>query len=358
MSTKKATTTKKLTSKPINKRSAYITHVIPKKPIFIWRSHPEDDINAFGKLIKHLKEKENVQDINKSEYDNDFQNFYTFSIEPYKNIKEGYSFCTNPTTGVGEGYLVNTANDPENATLISADIDSSGFITAVYAILTFNVVNTIKPKIKVHTLCGNQVLPQSGEGTRLLKLIEKAGRETKLIKIALNPIDTAIPFYRKNKYRAVSENSPISENSSDYETDSDSPELTMQKNVRAQDRWTKLRTAVKLGTILKDIRESTKQHELQKKYKTASTQKAKERLMLKREATPIVPGATLLKGVKFVPKKQPGIPSKVIVPGESFALANKREEILKTAATTQKKEVEQIIANLKKSQKKTRKTNK
>lgn len=355
MSTKKAT--KKLTSKSINKRSAYITHVIPKKPIFLWTSHPEDDINAFGKLIKHLKEKENVQDIDKSKYDYDFQNFYTFAIEPYQNIKEGYSFCANPKTGVGEGYLVETGNDPENATLISADIDSDGFITAVYAILTFNVVNTIKPKIKVHTLCGNQVLPQSGEGTRLLKLIERAGKETKLIKIALNPIDTAVPFYQKNRYRAVSENSPISENS-DYETDSDSPELTMQKNVRAQDRWTKLRTAVKLGTILKDIRESTKQHELQKKYKTASTQKAKERMMLKREATPIVPGATLLKGVKFVPKKQPGIPSKVIVPGESFAFSNKKEELLKTAATTQKKEVEQIIANLKKSQKKTRKTNK
>ena len=67
---------------------------------------------------------------------------------------------------------------------------------------------------------------------------------------------------------------------------------------------------------------------------------------MKERSTKIVPGASLQSTFKFVPKPKPGIPSKLIVPGESFVNSNKKAEILSAADAFRKKEVEEIIARL------------
>ena len=96
--------------------------------------------------------------------------------------------------------------------------------------------------------------------------------------------------------------------------------------------------------------------ELQQKYLELAKEKEANRPIrldtrtMRERATLIVPGASFENTRKFVPiTSTKGTPSKVIVPGESFVLSNKKAEILAAAEKSRKEEVDQILTNLKKS---------
>lgn len=320
-------------SKPkINKRLSYFTNVIKRKDTRLWVPSNVDPDSIFAQLLSYIEFVENVEQIDKSLYGYDFTNFYGLEIaDKYDNtIIEENTFCSSKEAGgVNEEYIIDMANGHDNATLLSVKMNPDDSINEVYALVTFRVSES-KLAIKIHTLCGNQVLPPSGEGTRLMKMLERVGNEFGVHKILLNPIDTAVPFYEQNKYRPLRK-------SESQETDYDSDEVQMQKNVRAQKYWAKLRNAVKLRTLMARSKKASQKLELRKRYLTKIKTK-KLKITPRLRAKLIIPGESLKSSIKFVPKPKVEIPSKIIVPGESFILSNKKSALLETASKTAAKQ--------------------
>jgi hypothetical protein len=337
----------------INKRLSYFTKAIKPKEVLLWASDEPDQNTLFGMLVGYLEWSMGINRIDKSIYLNDFNEFYNIEIaSKYDGVvpgKEDYTFCSSKMNGgVNEEYIKDVANESLNATILSVSLNPDKSINTVYALVTFRVSES-KMAIKIETLCGNQVLPPSGEGSRLMKLLENAGYEFGLHKILLNPVDTAVNFYVDKKYRYLHSNE--SQETPDSDSDASS-HVVMQKNVRAQKRWAKIRTAIKLATIMKKTRNANTRLQLEKKYAKLTKQKEESRpikinpMTMRERSTRIIPGSSFASNIKVVPKSKPGIPSKVIVPGESFALSNKKAEILDAAATSRKKEVDELLAKL------------
>jgi len=158
--------------------------------------------------------------------------------------------------GVDLGYIIQTASREDTATILSLDVDeTSGEILEVYALASFNVSNK-KMAIHVSTLCGNQVLPQSGEGTRLLTLIENVGHKAGLSKVFLDPVISAVTYYNGRRYSVMDKRdssgtgSSSSTSSTSSSSSSRSPEIHMQKNVGAQKNWNKVRSAYNMRVLL------------------------------------------------------------------------------------------------------------
>ena len=347
----------------INKRLSYFTKAIKPKDIRLWAPDNPDESTLFGTLVRYLEWTLGIPRIEKENYANDFTNFYDMEIAAkYDGVVEGKehdNFCsTKMNGGVNEDYIKDVANEELNATIISLSFNPNTSINSVYALVTFRVSES-KKAIKIHTLCGNQVLPPSGEGSRLMKLLENAGYEFGLHKILLNPVDTAVDFYVDKKYRNLrsSESQETSDGDSSYHH-------VMQKNVRAQKRWAKIRTAVKLATIMRSTKNATKRRELEKKYAKLTKEKDATRPIkldiktMREQSTKIVPGNSFNTNVKFIPPKTKklGIPSKTIVPGESFVIPNMKAEISERAARSlareAKTEMAVMVDNLKKTSRK------
>lgn len=342
----------------INKRLSYFTNVIKRKDLRLWAPTNIDPDSTFGQLLSYIEFVENIQQIDKSLYENNFATFYAMEIEKYDNaIKKGANFCSSDKEGgVNEEYIVHSAEEETNATLLSVQMNPDNSINEIYALVTFRVSES-KKAIKIHTLCGNKALPPSGEGTRLMKMLERVGNEFGLYKILLNPLDTAVPFYAQHKYR------PLGEDES-QETDYDSDEIQMQKNIRAQKHWGKLRTAVKLRALMSRSKKASQALELKRKYLRQKESRTPLKRTMSTRARPIIPGESLKSDIKFIPKPNLGIPSKVIVPGESFAFSNKKSALLETASKTmaqraisQKRGIE-MLSRMSKSSKSSKSNNK
>jgi hypothetical protein len=335
-------------------RTSYITNALKRKDLLLWIPPEMDQDSQIGMVVSYLQYVENIKPLDLLLYDNDFTNFYGMEIQQKYDdtVKDGYHFCSNKTSGVNEGYIIDSVNDPTTATIMSVKLNPDDSFDEIYALVTFTI-NDKKHAIKIHTLCGNQVLPPSGEGTRLMKLIERIGDKLGYNKIILNPLDSAIPFYSDNKYRHLTERDS-NESSSSYETASseDGPKLVMQKNIKALKGWAKIKTATRTIGMLKKRRAVNERLQLEKKYTQKAMEKEASRPIkldlrtMRERSTKIVPGASFANTTKFVPKPKPGMPSKLIVPGESFVISNKKAEILNAADTSRRKEVNEIIARL------------
>ena len=191
----------------MNPRATYFRQFIKPKKLLLWTlSDPSDDESfslSFNKFVSYLEGslmgKNELTRVDPNDYDYDFNNFYRMEIaERYdETIKPGHRFCSNPLTGgVSTGYVIDTANEEKNATILSVDLLENGMIDEVYALITFHVSKN-KKAIKIHTLCGNQVMTGSGEGTRLLNLIKESAYLFGINKIFLDPLDDAVKYYEK-----------------------------------------------------------------------------------------------------------------------------------------------------------------
>jgi len=264
-------------------------------------------------MISFMEGNNHIEQIDKDMYNNDFQEFYNIHLEKYNNNLKDTQFCSANHTGVSHEFLIDTINKSSNATLISLDIDESNHITEIYALLTFRISNK-KMAVEVKTLCGNRTLPPSGEGTRLLKLVESISNVLGYSKIYLNPLETAIPYYKSQRYRKMEQ--ADSSDSLSVNSNSNSEPSPMQKNMHALSHWNKLRTAVNVSTLLNRTRKKRAARELHDRYT--------EKLMnppyiATKSATVIVPGSTLNHATrKFRPRAHKKIPTKIIIPGESL----------------------------------------
>lgn len=311
----------------INKRLSYFTKAIQPKDIYVWVPENIDETSALGVFLSYLEfvTQPGVKRIDTSIYNNDFEDFYGIEIEPkYDYINSGDKFCsTNADGGVGKGYLIDTANDDDSITLMSIKKNVAGEISHIYALTSLRV-SASKNAIVIHTLCANQMLPKTGEGGRLLKTIERAAEESGFKTMVLYAVDSAVKFYKDNGYRLVKD---ADSQETNYPSSTD--EIPMQKNFKARKGWHKLKNHVSIMTMMARAKKSKQRETLRQKHIEEARKKEASKLVfleprtMRVRATKIVPGSSLATTArKFVPTKQPGIPTKIIVPGESLALAN------------------------------------
>lgn len=327
-----------------NKKAVYRTRARGKKSIIIWIP-PTLDVHDIDNKLSLLISIINAIPINTARYENKFRVFYEREISKYDNRVLDTAFCISAqTSGVSIDYLIATANDPEKATILSVDMDENGEITEVYALLTFHISHK-KLAVRVDTLCGNQVLPVSGEGSRLLKILEKNSYNIGINKIALDPLPNAMPFYQQNKYRFMDDRDSSVTNSSDYSSkstdssDESGPLIQMQKNVAALKRWDKIKTSVNMLARLHKSKNATEKRILQERYKQIQQDEVNKRPDL--IGKPINPPGSSLKSLKkgFVPNlenKTREIPNVVITPGATFKNA-KDSYLLHLKKQTEKK---------------------
>ena len=368
----------------MNPRATYFRQFIKPKKLLLWTlSDPSDDDSfslSFNKFVSYLEGsligKNALTRVDPNDYDYDFNNFYRMEIaERYdETIKAGHRFCSNPLTGgVSTGYVIDTANEEKNATILSVDLLENGMIDEVYALITFRVSKN-KKAIKIHTLCGNQVMTGSGEGTRLLNLIKESAYLFGINKIFLDPLEDAVKYYEKLKFRPAGSSS----SQETLESDESPPIKQMKLNTKAQKRWMLAKNGLKVFKMFNDMREATarvEQEKLDSKYKEEQRIAAINKAIADNggpRRTVIVPGATLKMppppslhpslppslplhlsspspdqisppSPPFVPRRmsiriaEKRIPSKKIIPGESLQNAKIKKQEKEAPRQTTKK---------------------
>jgi len=144
-------------------------------------------------------------------YTQAFTEFYYERIAKYKN------FC-NELNDIDD-FL-----DPRYLTMITMDDDD------VFAVLNFQ---PLKARIYIHLFCGNQSLPRSGEGTKLLAILEKAMREENFFDLALDSVRETVQYYKNNGFHL--------RNNTDKQR---SYTIDLEKNLRAASNWSKIRSSL------------------------------------------------------------------------------------------------------------------
>jgi len=152
--------------------------------------------------------------------------FYETRIAPYSSSNPKKSFCDNLEDMLGD------YGDAEDwVTLISMNDDD------VFAALLFNLDpvddNGKRDKnidIHIELFCGNQALPPTGEGTKLLKILEKASLDTKLFNIELSSVSKSVQYYKNNSYHLTGKHY--------YSL------VDMRKHTRAISNWSKIKDSL------------------------------------------------------------------------------------------------------------------
>jgi hypothetical protein len=187
-----------------------------------------------------------VSIIDTNKYENNFISFYQQHMEKYDattatttatttETTTNKSFCYDGINGIKEpNYMPRSAKGPKKATLISADINGNGQITEIHAILTFSLIPRRKI-VEVDLLCKNQVLPiKSGEGSRLLKLLETVSLELGYLIVKLTSIPSATSYYQTKWYRSSNKrkNSPTMTKNVRYVSNVQKMKYTLTKTLR------------------------------------------------------------------------------------------------------------------------------
>lgn len=348
--TKTKARTKKTLEHTIPRRATFFTRALPKKKFKMWI--PTKVENAFLEnpddpsimALAYYLEANGIERIDTNIYkapeeDPDFELFYLAHLERY-NVN-GVDFCSDENGGVNAEYVIDTANanrDHDTITLMSLDVDDgSDDIREVYALITIQLVDKSPETLMIETLCGNQALPGSGEGTRLFNYIQTRAKEVGLNKIALHPVDTAITYYNKLKFRRLKHleakqiNSSGSSGTSKSGSKSGSKkEITMQKNLRAVSNWNKLRNATRVLGFYKNTQKARQIEEIQtRRVQEIKNQLAQKTQQTKKKGNPIAAPFTT-KTAKFRPKVMPFKKSESaipILPGETLKKSRLLSEI-------------------------------
>ena len=241
--------TKKIRDKKINPRARYFQGYKLRKKIMMWVppsieedffSEENSESQSIMEFIYYI-EASNVERIDTTTYGGSFGMFYEMHLEKYNNPET--SFCaTTAEGGVSTNYIIDSANseyeDERTVTLMSVDVDSTNFITEVYALVTFRLIENESDTIMVETLCGNRSLPPSGEGTRLINYLTELAYLVSINKVALHPIDTAIGYYTRLNFIE------LKKDEADAINDEEGV-ITFRKNTRARKNWKKAMNAVR-----------------------------------------------------------------------------------------------------------------
>jgi hypothetical protein len=154
-----------------------------------------------------------------------------------KNLGSKYQFIHYDEQGFDTFYKIasydNFCNDlnniedflnPRYLTMITLDDDD------VFAVLNFQ---PLKARIYIHLFCGNQSLPRSGEGTKLLAILEKAMREENFFDLVLDSVRETVDYYKNNGFHL--------RNNTDKQR---SYTIDLEKNLRAASNWSKIRSSL------------------------------------------------------------------------------------------------------------------
>lgn len=194
----------------------------------------DDSLKLFAAKMETMH---GVSTIDTNKYGNNFISFYQQHMEKYDattttttTTSPNKSFCYDGVNGIKEpNYMPRSAKGPKKATLISADINGDGQIEEIHAVLIFSLIPRRKI-VEVDILCKNQVLSiKTGEGSRLLKLLETVSLELGYLIVKLTSVPSATSYYQTKWYRSSSKrkNSP-----------------TMTKNVRYVSNVQKMKYAL------------------------------------------------------------------------------------------------------------------
>ena len=190
---------------------------------------------------------------------NNFKSFYNNKIAHYSS-RPPIKFCDGL-----EIMLRVYADYPDTITIISMNDDD------VFAILMFNInhisddeedEDNPKPNdfdIYIELFCANQALPTTGEGTKLLHILEKACFDTTNYKIELASVPRSIQYYKDHGYHFKKNTS------SKFRVSVD-----MEKNTRALSNWSKAKTILSEKALSYLSRKSAK---IRSDMKSARTQR-------------------------------------------------------------------------------------
>jgi hypothetical protein len=146
--------------------------------------------------------------------------FYDTRIAPYSSSNPEKSFCNGLEDIIGD-----FGDDEDSVTLISMNDDD-----VFAALLIFLNPSDKSIDIYIELFCGNQALPPSGEGSRLLKILERASLDTKLFNIELSSVSKSVQYYRNNSYHLTGKNI--------------GPLVNMRKHTRAISNWAKIKDSL------------------------------------------------------------------------------------------------------------------
>ena len=149
----------------------------------------------------------------------DFQDFYNKRIARYSS-KPPKTFCN-----MLEDLIPEFAVEENMVTLISMNDKD------VFAVLIFKINHPVSD-LYIEILCGNKALPSTGEGTKLLKILENAGNETDQFNIDLSAVSGSVNYYKKNSYH------PKPNHKSQLSL------TEMSKNTRALSNWSKVKSSL------------------------------------------------------------------------------------------------------------------
>jgi hypothetical protein len=151
--------------------------------------------------------------VDKTEYNNDFREFYNTHIAPGDTVKS--TFCSaEGAAGVNIQYLIANAKKPKFVTLIAVKSDHFNDSIDINAVLVFRWAKSANA-LKIQVLCADQRKKGTGDGTKLLNVIKKTLTSLDLNDIYLNPIDPAVPYYIKQNFRNTTNSDKIIHDSSD-----------------------------------------------------------------------------------------------------------------------------------------------
>ena len=237
------------------------------KNLLLWIPDGMDPNDKTREIAETMKTNFKINEIDKTEYNDHFRDFYNTHIRPYDTIKS--TFCLKEGhAGVNIEYLIKNASKSNFVTLMSVNSDHFDDQNIdVNAIVIFRWAKTPNA-LKIQVLCADQRKKGTGDGTKLLNIIKKTLTSMDLNDIYLNPIDVAVPYYVKQNFRNTLNSDKIIHDSSDPKPKSKShksktksktkpannasiiPSMTM--NLRARRNWNKTKTKFKAISVLRE----------------------------------------------------------------------------------------------------------
>jgi hypothetical protein len=170
------------------------------RSIMLWVPDYMDPRTKTMRIIRTMIDHFKIKRIDTTDYHGRFGEFYGKHI---RNIGTGNSdFCSKGTLGVHSGYITANSDKDTFVTLLSIDTNDlkGGKIVRVNALITFRWSEKADA-IKIQTLCADQRVKSTGEGTKLLNFVKTTAAHMGIHKIYLNPVENAVPYYYKQQFR-------------------------------------------------------------------------------------------------------------------------------------------------------------
>ena len=269
----------------------------------LWIPSGMDPNDKTFEIANRMKTKFKMIEIDKDDYNDNFQNFYEYNLKGINDDVNAESFCKSKgKVGVNMHYLIENANKRTFVTLMLVKYDhfSDSFIE-VDAIVIFRWTKTANA-LKIQVLCADQRKKGAGGGTKLLNTIKTTLSEMGLNNIYLNPIDVAVPYYHKQNFRTTLNPDKIIHDSSDPKIKTPTPKLKSKtKSPKSKTKSPKSKT--------KSPKSKTKSKTKSPKSKTKSKPRSRTPSPIYSSPIPGHISSTKLNAVKVVRPKENIIPS-------------------------------------------------